>query len=34
MAAIGERAALAELPKIKEQLMQLDYRLFADVAKR
>ena len=34
MAAIGERAALAELSNIKEQLMQLDNRLFADVAKR
>ena len=28
-----EQAALAELPKIKEQLQKLDYRLFADVAK-
>jgi predicted acylesterase/phospholipase RssA len=34
MAAIGEQAALAELSNIKEQLMQLDNRLFADVAKR
>lgn len=33
MAGIGEQAALAELPKIKEQLQQLDYRLFADIAK-
>jgi len=33
IAGIGERAALAELPKIKEQLRQLDYPLFADVAK-
>jgi len=33
MAEIGEQAALAELPKIKEQLMQLDQRLFADIAK-
>ena len=33
MAEIGRQAALAELPKIKEQLMQLDNRLFADVAK-
>jgi predicted acylesterase/phospholipase RssA len=32
MAKIGEQAALAELPNIKEQLMQLDNRLFADVA--
>jgi NTE family protein len=34
MAEIGEQAALAQLPKIKEQLMQLDNRLFANVAKR
>jgi predicted acylesterase/phospholipase RssA/CRP-like cAMP-binding protein len=33
MAEIGRQAALAELPKIKEQLIQLDNRLFADVAK-
>ena len=33
MAEIGEQAALAELPKIKEQLQQLDSRLFADIAK-
>ena len=33
MAEIGARAALAELPTIKEQLMQLDNRLFADVGK-
>lgn len=33
MAEIGARAALVELPTIKEQLMQLDNRLFADVAK-
>ena len=33
MAEIGKKAALAELPNIKEQLMQLDHRLFADVAK-
>ncbi len=33
MAEIGARAALAELPTIKEQLMQLDNRLFADIAK-
>jgi predicted acylesterase/phospholipase RssA len=33
MAQIGARAALAELPNIKEQLTQLDNRLFADVAK-
>jgi predicted acylesterase/phospholipase RssA/CRP-like cAMP-binding protein len=32
MAEIGARAALAELPTIKKQLMQLDNRLFADVA--
>jgi predicted acylesterase/phospholipase RssA/CRP-like cAMP-binding protein len=32
MAEIGARAALVELPAIKEQLMQLDNRLFADVA--
>ena len=33
MAEIGEQAALAQLPKIKEQLMQLDNGLFANVAK-
>ena len=33
MAEVGSRAALAELSTIKEQLQQLDYRLFADVAK-
>jgi NTE family protein len=33
MAEIGEQAALAQLPKIKEQLMQLDNELFANVAK-
>jgi NTE family protein len=33
IARIGELSALAELPKIKEQLQQLDYPLFADVAK-
>jgi NTE family protein len=34
MAEIGARAALAELPTIKEQLMQLDNRLFANVGKQ
>jgi predicted acylesterase/phospholipase RssA/CRP-like cAMP-binding protein len=32
MAEIGAQAALAELPTIKEQLMQLDNQLFADIA--
>ncbi|WON74447.1 patatin-like phospholipase family protein [Nitrosospira sp. Is2] len=33
MAEIGAQTALAELPTIKEQLMQLDNRLFVDVVK-